>query len=71
MKARACGGTGPGDISAVLRDLRLHQHHIQQRFFTSMFLGNTAESSQFARFPIVCQTFWKINPKILNFTNIS
>jgi phage tail tape-measure protein len=31
VQTRAGGGTGAGDVSAVLRDLRLHKHHIQQR----------------------------------------
>ena len=39
----AGGGAGAGDISAVLRDLRLHEHHVQQRSFTSVSIRNAAE----------------------------
>ena len=71
VNLRSMLATVAGDVAAVLRDLRLHQHHIQQRPFTSMRLGNTAVTSQFVCFPIVCQTSRKINPKIPIFTNIS
>ena len=31
MQAAAGGGAGAGDVAAVLRDLGLHQNHIQHR----------------------------------------
>ena len=34
MQTTAGSGTGAGDVAAVLRDLRLHQYHVQQSQFS-------------------------------------
>ena len=62
MQPAAGGGSGAGNVAAVLWNLRLHQHNIEH--------GLTSRADAFgADFPqprsasIVCQTFHKINLK--------
>ena len=62
VQAAAGGGTGAGNVAAVLRDLRFYQNDVEH----AVHLGFDAQRGTMrpqTRLNILCQSFPKINPK--------
>ena len=62
MEHGAGGGTGPGDIAAVLRDLRFYQNDVEHAVHLVLDAQRDFCYPQ-TRQNILCQSFPKINPK--------
>jgi hypothetical protein len=59
MQHAAGSGAGAGNVAAVLGNFRLHQYDIEHENHLKPFYARSVQ--------IICQSFRKINPKIINF----